>query len=339
MVLKYWWMIVVWVLVAVIGVVIWRRYLNKRRVSHGGGTVVVAHSERLRALPSYAMVLKKYRLLVRVLMVCLVVAVGSALLLSARPASTVLAEPSLHNRDIMLCLDVSGSMTQTVHQITSTYAKLADKLHGERIGLVVFDSSASTVFPLTDDYEFIKKRLSEVAEQLNDTTGYGGSNSVYNGIYEGEGSSLVGDGLASCVTRFDNLDTKRSRSVILATDNYANGAQIVDLKQAGAYARDKGVRVYGVNPSDYSDGSYTDPDSQEFREVVLATDGGYFKIDYEQRGDMRVVEQIIEQIGKQEATRYKGAPQLVQTDAPIIPAAILCLSIVGLLIVAWRLKV
>ena len=43
---------------------------------------------------------------------------------------------------------------------------------------------------------------------------------IYDGTFEGEGSSIIGDGLASCVLGFPKLDEERSRIIILGTDNF-----------------------------------------------------------------------------------------------------------------------
>jgi hypothetical protein len=137
--------------------------------------------------------------------------------------------------------------------------------------------------------------------------------------------------------RFDSLDTKRSRSIILATDNYSNGAQIVDLKQAGAYAKDKGVRVYGLNPSGSSYG-YESKESKEFKDVVMATDGGYYLINYRDRDDRGVVDQIVQKVQAQEATRFKGSPVVVVSDAPFWLITGFFVVFVGMLVLLWRLR-
>jgi len=336
MVLKSWWMLFAWLVVAVVGYVVWRVMHRKQRGTpkKHSHAVPVAHSERLTQLPSYAKAARRYTWLSRGLLACLMLGLLSSLILTTRPASMAVVQPELRNRDIMLCLDVSGSMDPTNQQVIATFAKLAEKFDGERVGLTAFDSSANTVFPLTDDYGFVKDQLNALDKEMSSAYG---STTLYTGTGEGEGSSLIGDGLASCVMRFDNLDVKRSRSIILVTDNYANGAQIVNLTQAGAYAKDKGVRVYGINPADFSSGNYTDPTATEFRNVVMATDGAYYKIDYESRGDAQVVSQVVDKISQQEATRFKGAAQVVQNDIPLWFSIVLTASVIGLLVVAWRL--
>ena len=301
----------------------------------------VAHVSRLNSLPSYNKEVKQFRLWMIVLALSLIIMILAGVILTARPVSEDVVEPELHNRDIMLCLDVSGSMTNVDRSLVRVFADVVKGLDGERIGMTVFDSSASMIFPLTDDYSFLSQRLEEVGRQFDKdylaSRDYAeGGVSVYLGTFLQDGSSFIGDGLASCVTRFDNLDSKRSRSVILATDNYVgSGNQIINLKEAASLAKDRGVRVYGLNPSDW--GSTSDLNAREFREAVMSTDGGYYKIDYDKHDSVSVVKDIVDKISAQEASRFKGAPQLIQTDIPQVFVWVMVAGVAVLCVISWRL--
>jgi hypothetical protein len=231
----------------------------------------------------------------------------------------------------MLCLDVSGSMVEADAQVVKTFAKLARGFDGERIGLTMFDSSSVSVFPLTNDKSFIVERLTELGDALDVKDG--SNYKLFNGTTLGQGSSLIGDGLASCVLRFDNLDTERSRSVILATDNAVAGAQIITLPEAASLAKEKKVRVYGLNPNDYSTESFEEETSKEFRKSVERTDGGYYALK-----SAKTVPEIIKTITSQEATVLKTAPQRVRNDRPQLVGAIALLGVGALVVVAWRLR-
>ena len=63
----------------------------------------------------------------------------------------------------MLCLDVSTSMNELDAIVLRQFTELAAGLRGDRIGLTIFNGSAITVFPLTDDSEFIAATLDEAA--------------------------------------------------------------------------------------------------------------------------------------------------------------------------------
>ena len=72
--------------------------------------------------------------------------------LVGRPARVAAEDEHSANRDIVLCLDVSGSTLPYDQQVIATYRTLISHFKGERIGLSIFNSTSRTVFPLTDDY-------------------------------------------------------------------------------------------------------------------------------------------------------------------------------------------
>lgn len=294
----------------------------------------VAQSKHLKALPAYQKAMKRYTWLVRGLAGLSALLLLVTIVLSMRPASKSTEQPEARNRDIMLCLDVSGSMTAVDAKVTEVFAKLAEGFKGERIGLVIFDSSAATIFPLTDDYDYVIDTLNKTKEAYTNEDYSKDTYDIYSGVSEGEGSSLIGDGLASCALRFDKLDTKRSRSIILATDNYVNGNPIVDLKQAGALAKKNGIRVYGLNPGDYSTNYFVDQNALDYKRVVLSTGGDYYKFE-----DASAVPGIIEKITKQEATRFKGQPTLVVNDQPRYYIVVIVGLLGVIMLLYWRLEI
>ena len=320
--------------IALGGAFSWYVFLYQAKKKKAHHKKPVAHAKYLKELPSYKAAATKYAWFVRVLAVCVAMALFLSLVLSVRPASRNTETPESRNRDIVLCLDVSGSMTEVDAKITETFAEMAKGFKGERIGLVIFDSSAATIFPLTDDYDFVIDTLNKTKEAYTNEDYSKETYDIYSGVSEGEGSSLIGDGLASCVLRFDKLETKRSRSIILATDNYVNGNPIVDLGQAAALAKKKGIRVYGLNPWDYTSDYSVDENSLAYKRAVLLTGGDYYKI-----SDANAVKDIVNKITAQEATRLKGSPVLAINDQPrywIVASLVAVLLVLGL---CWRLDI
>ena len=104
--------------------------------------------------------------------------------------------------------------------VVSTFLRLAEGFRGERISMVIFNSSAVPVFPLTDDYDFVSDQLRRAQRSL---TIVDGKDPFFAGTLNGAGSSLIGDGLATCVRSFDHPELQRAWSVILASDNEAAG--------------------------------------------------------------------------------------------------------------------
>lgn len=213
----------------------WRR----RR---GAGAVVVAGTERLRALPAFR-ALVRTQLRDRRFEVCsLAVALLGCALLAGRWVGVADDSEEMRNRDVVLCMDVSGSMRPVVRDVLDSYIDLVDTLHGERIGFVMFDGNAVTGFPLTTDYQQVRDRLVRTARQLDENAVIAGT------VAPRSGSSLVGDGLASCVQHFDRAREQRSRTVVLATDNLVSGDSIYTLTQAADLAVARGVMVFAVVP-------------------------------------------------------------------------------------------
>ena len=79
--------------------------------------------------------------------------------LVGRPARVAAEDEHSANRDIVLCLDVSGSTLPYDQQVIATYRTLISHFKGERIGLSIFNSTSRTVFPLTDDYSMAARQL------------------------------------------------------------------------------------------------------------------------------------------------------------------------------------
>lgn len=207
-----------------------------------GRSVPAAALDRVRRLPAFRVLVRSETRQRSIEAVCLGVVVLGAALLGSRLVGVGDDSDELRNRDVILCLDVSGSMKEVDATVIDTYLSLVSQLQGERIGFVMFDATAVTGFPLTSDYQYIQQQLETAKEQLGKNTNIAGT------LAAGVGSSLIGDGLASCVQRFDHPELQRSRSVVFATDNLLSGDSIYTLSQAMELAEQSRVMVYGVMP-------------------------------------------------------------------------------------------
>lgn len=322
-----WWAPLAWlVLVAlvVLAVVLVRR----RRTRADAAALPIAHSERLTGLDSYRRAIARYRWLIGVIAVAVIVLIAAAAGLTARFSTTTSYQPDLRNRDIVLCLDVSGSMVDYDARVVDVFADLATRFEGERLSLVVFNASAVTYFPLTSDYEYVIAQFDQLQSEFAS-----GTDDFYAGTLIGNGSSLVGDGLASCVTRFDALDQERSRSVVLVTDNLVAGAPIFTLPDAAQLAKDRNVRVYGINPGDTTAKGYLDSLATEFQGAVETTGGGYYALD-----DPDTIPTIVDAITAEQAALSKGPVQYVHSDQPGPWVWLALFGLGSLFVVAWRLK-
>ena len=313
-----------------------RRKMFKRK--RKDSSAKIAHTKFVRNLPEYKKARKRYNLLL-VLAAILYVAAGSALtFLSARPIFVTESKEEKENRDIMFCLDVSGSMTTFIEELTETFSNLVKQMDGERFGITIFDGEYATLSPLSDDYNVLLGLLEEIGEVRSFENLVRAMGNIGR-----TGSSEIGAGLIGCVDAFDRLEeVDRSRIVILATDNSAPTEPIATLTQAAYYAKERNVTVYGLNISDNNrqedidnnNVKYQTNEEKEFQEATLITGGSYYALS---KNSGYSSKKIIDQIMAQEAARYEGVGQLVRTDVPQIAAIVSSILLVLLMIIIWRL--
>lgn len=157
---------------------------------------------------------------------------------AARPQQLgALVQPPQAGRDLMLAVDLSGSMGEddmqlggrTVDRLTAAKAVLADFLDrrvGDRIGLIVFGQRAYVLTPLTLDRDTVRP-------QLEDTeVGLAGR------------ETALGDAIALATKRLHDQPGAQ-RVLILLTDG-VNTAGVLDPAKATELARDAGVRIHAI---------------------------------------------------------------------------------------------
>ncbi|MFT4259692.1 vWA domain-containing protein [Microbacterium sp.] len=286
----------------------------------------IARAERLRALPTFRSALRRRALGLTGILALGAVAVLATGVVAARPMSSQTIQPVNTSRDIMLCLDVSGSMSEVDVEVLSVFEDLLEGFKGERIGLTIFNSSPVQIFPLTDDYEFIREHLEQIRESFDYIEEVP---EHWVGTLNGDGASLIGDGLAACAMAFDHPDDDRSRSVILATDNEVNGASIVTVAEAAAYAEANGVRVFAINPVQGIDTEI----SAELTDAAVSTGGQSYAL-----RDTTTVGDIVTEVQKQDATELKGQAQVVWTDSPNLWIVVMMAAVLGFVVLSWRVK-
>lgn len=286
----------------------------------------VSRAERVRALPSFARALRRRRALLAGLVVLGIGVLAIGGIVASRPIAKQFVQPENTSRDIMLCLDVSGSMNDVDVETIEVFEQLLPELRGERIGLTIFNSSPVQVFPLTDDYAFIERELARVKQSFDYVDTYP---EHWAGTLSGSGSSLIGDGFASCVMRFDHEDEERSRSVILATDNEELGAPILTLPEAADYAASRDVRGYSINPVD----GVSEEQAAGLAEAMRRTGGEAYGL-----RDTVTVADIVAQVQAQDARALQGQAQVVETDAPNLWIALFAVGGLVLIAVLWRVR-
>lgn len=280
-------------------------------------TIRLANTDYLRALPSFRRERRRHRAFAVVALLLLAVAAGAAALTAGRPVDPASSRTSLANRDIVLCMDVSGSMTPYAAEVARVYSDMAMALNGERVSLTVWNYTATQVFPLSDDYSMVRAELEAAAEVL------GMDGETYNSDpraaqqfdrfmaatfpENAQGSSLIGDGLATCVQAFDLPEEERSRTVILATDNEPNGDQLFTLPAAVALAAERGVTVHGIFAA-----SYLMDSRRAEMERAIATTGGVFH----DLSDPNAAGEIVEKILAEEAAKLEPSSEVLESEEP-----------------------
>jgi Ca-activated chloride channel family protein len=300
--------------------------VSRRR--HGGlpdgDDAAIANVHHAEASALFRRLRRRYHLLLGGELAALSIVGLAAVGLTMRPATDREVERDVRNRDVMLCLDVSASMNELDAIVLRQFAELAAGLEGERIGLTIFNGSAITAFPLTDDAEFIGQTLDEAATALAQR-----KRSFVEGTEEGSGTSLVGDGLASCAMRFDEGERGRSRSIVFATDNALAGEPFLQLTEAADLVRQRGIRIYALAAAD----RITDSDAVALRLAAESTGGAYFET-----GASAPTAAVVAEIGRLDASRLDVPPEVIADDRPTA-WIIACVAGLGaLLAVGWSLR-
>ncbi|WP_207495372.1 vWA domain-containing protein [Aridibaculum aurantiacum] len=179
--------------------------------------------------------------------------------------------------DIILCIDISGSMNEKdflpnrLEASKEVALNFINERVGDRMGVVIFSRQSFTLCPLTTDKNTV---LAQV-------------NNIRSGYLEEEGTA-IGSGLATSVDRLKDQKTK-SKIIILLTDGVDYGGMIPpDI--AKEMAKLYGIKVYtiGVGSDKEVDEQVDTPQGRmqnrkklEFNETLLQdiareTGGQYF---------------------------------------------------------------
>ncbi|MEZ5484747.1 MAG: VWA domain-containing protein [Lysobacteraceae bacterium] len=203
---------------------------------------------------------------------------GLLVLAAMRPVS--LGEPTAPpttGRDLLLAVDVSGSMAaedmqvgrQSVSRLTAVKAVLGDFLErrvGDRLGLLLFGQRAYLVTPLTLDRDAVKAQL------LDSQVGIAGR------------ETAIGDAIGLAVKRLRDRPQEQ-RVLILLTDG-VNTAGALEPERAAELAKAENVRVYTIGMgSDRSGGLFgmafstntAEIDEAGLKAIARETGGRYFR--------------------------------------------------------------
>jgi Ca-activated chloride channel family protein len=222
-----------------VALVVWTGF---RRAGDRRGALVYSRAAELGARRSgWVARLKDLPAVVRLFCVVLV-AVALARPQTSRPIGDI----ELEGIDIVIALDVSGSMTETdlvpnrLDAAKAVIERFVRRRPHDRIGLVVFGRDAYTHVPLTLDHGTFLRMLAEL--QI--------------GIIDGHGTA-IGNGIGVALNRLRRSDAK-SKVIIVLTDG-DNNAGNISPEQAARYAQTLGVKIYTILAGD-NDAAAAGPD-------------------------------------------------------------------------------
>jgi Ca-activated chloride channel family protein len=234
------------------------------------GTVMVSSTRNFGETQSWKNWFRHIPFLLRVLaIICLIIAL-------ARPQ--IRNDEELTNGegiDIILCLDISGSMLaqdfspnrmEAAKRVASDFI---DARPTDRIGLVIFSGESFTMAPLTTDRTVLKNQLFNVESGLL------------------EDGTAIGSGLATSVERLRSSKS-RSKVIILLTDGENNGG-LIDPNTAKEIAKSVGVRVYTIGVG-----------TEGFAPMPVQTAGGVIM----QKEKVSIDEKLLTQIANETGGKY-----------------------------------
>lgn len=178
--------------------------------------------------------------------------------------------------DIVLCIDVSGSMLAqdfTPNRLEAAKEVAANFAAGrptDRIGVVIFSGESFTLCPLTTDQNVLRSQIYNIQSGLL------------------EDGTAIGSGLATGVDRLRASQSK-SKVAILLTDGENNGGQIPPLT-AKELAKATGVRVYTIGVG-----------TEGMANVPVQTPGGGVVL---QREKVNIDEKLLTKIADETGGKY-----------------------------------
>ena len=179
--------------------------------------------------------------------------------------------------DIVLCIDVSGSMTSQdlkpnrLEAAKNVAIDFVNKRLTDRIGIVIFSGESFTQCPLTTDHGVLITAIQNIR----------------NGLLED--GTAIGSGLGTSVDRLRTSKSK-SKAIILLTDGENNGG-LIDPETAKEIAKAFSIKVYtiGVGTDGYAPQPVNTPmgivmqngkvsiDEKLLKEIAVETGGKYFR--------------------------------------------------------------
>ncbi len=290
----------------------------------------VANADFVEGNPYYKKLMTQYKIFGSIAILSLLLSTWASLVMMSRPVEVETVTEEIRNRDIFICMDISGSVDETNLELVDELKTIVQELDGERFGITIFNARSILLIPLTTDYDYIMEVLDDLEKSFQEslvmTKYYDGEELTseewdifwnfdyesyyykYGGTLSDEGSSFIGDGLATCLFNFSDLETNpdRARIIIMTTDNELNGTPLVTIEEATQLCSKHDVKVFGVAPDHIVD-------EGQFKSAILSTGGGYYKT-----SDENAYKQLVNDIKATDATIIEKTETIVYDQPEVL---------------------
>ena len=231
-------------------------------------------------------------------------------------------ERSVPTRDLLLIVDLSGSMEQqdftdaagqSVDRLTAVKEVLGDFLarrEGDRVGLVVFGNSPFLQVPFTTDLALCRQLLDETAIRMAGPR------------------TALGDAIGLGIRLFENSDAP-TKTIITLTDGNDNSSAVPPA-EAARVAADRGITIHTVAIGDPTTVGEEALDEQTLRAVAQSTGGDYFLA--MDRGELVGIYDRLDEVETREVKTVTHRPRRDLYFWPLAAALFVSLAAHG-----WRL--
>jgi Ca-activated chloride channel family protein len=272
-------------LLVIIPVIAWKYFFRKKMQAALTVPTVVA-IEKIR---------KTWKVRLRWVPVCLLLLAYVAFIVAlARPQSSFrLSDVEVEGVDIVLALDISGSMRAMDFRPNRMEAckKVAEEFilgrPTDRIGLVVYAGEAYTQCPVTSDHSTLLGLLKKVKFDII------------------EDGTAIGDGLGTAINRLRESEAK-SKIIILLSDG-VNNSGYLDPYSSAEIAKNMNIKVYTIGAGTNGQAPFPTPhgnvmmnteiDERLLQAIAQETGGKYFRATNNDK-----LKAVYEEIDKMEKT-------------------------------------
>lgn len=221
--------------------------------------------------------------------------------------------------DIMLCIDLSGSMQSEdygpnlnrLQAIKPVIQAFIERRPADRIGVVLFSGRAYTLAPLTTDHAWLARQLERVRIGMI------------------EDGTAIGDAIGVAVSRLDQSAREQNGRrlgafIVLLTDGANNRGTLTPM-QAAAVAKARGIPIYtvgagkdGIVPFPIFDDQgrrvgtthiMADLDENALRDISNLTGGKFFRA-----AETGTIDSAFAAIDRSQKIEFKAKSYLITTE-------------------------